>query len=379
MIAASGADLTIFAVVVLVRLIAPLFIFRFPLPAIVVCLVVDAADQTIFQQFTDLDLTSYQGYDKALDVFYLTIAYISTFRNWSHPAGLAVAAFLWYYRLIGVTLFELTDWRPLLLIFPNTFEYFFIFFEIVRTKWNSARLSTKQVVLAAAAIWVFIKLPQEYWIHIAQLDTTDFLKQDVFGVAVTDSWATALTNRPAVTALLLAVIVGLIVLATRLWRRLPPADHPFTVDADKMDAGIAPATSTVNWKAGLLEKIVLIFLVLVIFSEGIPQLSATIPRILLAVVVIVSANAVLGEVLRRNHLFARAWSSVGLAFVATTLLNFGIFLVLQWIVPSDDDGASRGAIALYLLLLSLIITVFDRYHPRRRPSGLRKPQLAEVN
>ena len=95
MIAASGADLTIFAIVVLVRLLAPLLIFRFPLPAIIVCLVVDAADQTIFQQFTDLDLTSYQGYDKALDIYYLTIAYISTFRNWSHPAGLAVATFLW--------------------------------------------------------------------------------------------------------------------------------------------------------------------------------------------------------------------------------------------------------------------------------------------
>jgi hypothetical protein len=378
MIAASGADLTIFAIVVLVRLLAPLLIFRFPLPAIIVCLVVDAADQTIFQQFTDLDLTSYQGYDKALDIYYLTIAYISTFRNWSHPAGLAVATFLWYYRLIGVTLFELTDWRTLLLIFPNTFEYFFIFFEVVRTKWNTSRLSSKQVVLAAAAIWIFIKLPQEYWIHIAQLDTTDFLKEDVFGVEVTDSWATALTNRPAVTALLLAVIIGLLVLAVRLWRRLPPADHRFTVDADKMDAGPAPAVSTVDWKAGLVEKIVLIFLVLVIFSEGIPQLSATIPRILLAVVVIVIANAALGELLRRNQLFARAWGSVGLAFVATTVLNLGIFIVLQWIVPSNDDGASRGAIALYLLLLSLIITLFDRYHPQRRPSGLReKPSIIE--
>ena len=67
-----------------------------------------------------------------------------------------MATFLWYYRLIGVTLFEPTDWRPLLLIFPNTFEYFFIFFEIVRTKWNTNRLGTKQVVLAAAAIWIFL-------------------------------------------------------------------------------------------------------------------------------------------------------------------------------------------------------------------------------
>ena len=49
------------------------------------CLVIDAADQTIFQNHTDLDLTGYQGYDKALDVYYLAIAYLSTFRNWARP------------------------------------------------------------------------------------------------------------------------------------------------------------------------------------------------------------------------------------------------------------------------------------------------------
>ncbi len=234
MIAASTADLAVFAVVVLARLLVPLLILRFPLPAIVASLVIDAADQTIFQQLTDLDLTSYQGYDKALDIYYLSIAYISTFRNWRHPGALTVAAFLWYYRLVGVTLFELTEWRTLLLIFPNTFEYFFIFFEIVRTKWNSGRLSTRQVLQAAAAIWIVIKLPQEWWIHIAMLDFTDFMKEDVFGVAGTDSWGTAFGNRPIITLAIAVVLAAAIAVFVWWWRRLPTGDHDFTFDADRV-------------------------------------------------------------------------------------------------------------------------------------------------
>ena len=30
--------------------------------------------------------------------------------------------------------FELTQWRPLLVVFPNTFEYFFIGYEVVRLR-----------------------------------------------------------------------------------------------------------------------------------------------------------------------------------------------------------------------------------------------------
>ena len=93
-------------------------------------------DQTIFQLFTTLNLEGYQSYDKALDVYYLTIAYLSTLRNWKNLFGFELDRFLFYYRILGVALFELTQLRPLLVIFPNTFEYFFIFYEAVRLRWD---------------------------------------------------------------------------------------------------------------------------------------------------------------------------------------------------------------------------------------------------
>jgi hypothetical protein len=70
---ASRADFQTFAVVVLLRLLVPLGIPRYPLPAILAAFLLDGVDKTIYQRRTDLDLDFYQSYDKALDVYYLTI------------------------------------------------------------------------------------------------------------------------------------------------------------------------------------------------------------------------------------------------------------------------------------------------------------------
>ena len=183
--------------VILSRLLVPLLIIRFPLPAIIACLVIDAVDQTVFTAVApDADLTGYQTYDKALDIYYLVIAYISTLRNWTNRFALEVSRFLIYYRLVGVVLFELSGIREILFIFPNTFEYFFIFYESVRLFWDPRRMNNMLVVGAAAFIWIFIKLPQEYWIHIAQLDLTDFVQEDIFGVPAGTAWIDTFAAKP---------------------------------------------------------------------------------------------------------------------------------------------------------------------------------------
>ena len=125
-------------VVIGLRLLLPLTIPYFPLVGVVACLILDAVDQTIFQQFPAIPLDGYQSYDKALDIYYLTITYLSTFRNWTNQPAFRINQFLFYYRLVGVAAFELTQTRALLLVFPNTFEYFFIFYELVRMRWDPA-------------------------------------------------------------------------------------------------------------------------------------------------------------------------------------------------------------------------------------------------
>ena len=181
------------------RLVLPLFIPYFPVPALLACLILDSVDQSIFQQFPAIPLDGYQSYDKALDVYYLSVAYLSTLRNWTNQGAFRMSQFLYYYRMVGVVIFEMTQNRTILFIFPNTFEYFFLFVEAVRLGWDTKHMGRKTVILSAAAIWIFIKLPQEWWIHIAQLDMTDFIKETLFGVDATDSWSDG-DRQPAVGA-----------------------------------------------------------------------------------------------------------------------------------------------------------------------------------
>ncbi len=359
-------DQVVFLIVVLLRLGVPLLIPRFPVPAIVACLVIDAADQSIFQQFTDLDLDGYQGYDKALDVYYLTIAYLSTIRNWIDPFAFRTAQFLWYYRLVGVVLFELTGVRAVLIIFPNTFEYFFIFYEAVRLWWNPGRLTRRQIIGAAAFIWIVIKLPQEWWLHIAQLDVTDFLKEDVLGVPVDTSWGDALGQNLWFVGLI-AVLIGVAAFVIRtIARRAPDADWSMSFDVDAHLPATSPNPAVrpvpiVSWY--VFEKVALIALVTVIFAQVIPGSGASPLQITFGVAFVVVVNAAVSQWLSgRGH----SWKHVGGQFAAMLVANLLIVVVYLGVLRRSDTPIDESATAFFLLLLTLLVTLFDRFHRRRR-------------
>ncbi|HEX6868365.1 MAG TPA: hypothetical protein VF119_06150, partial [Candidatus Limnocylindrales bacterium] len=271
----SGDTIVLWAVVA-ARVLVPLAVFRFPLPAMLAALVIDGLDQTIFQTFTGLPLENYQSYDKALDVYYLSMAYLAMLRNWVSRDAFDVGRFLYYYRLVGVVIFEQTQIRAVLLLFPNTFEYFFDTYEAIRTRWDPRRLARNALIGIAAFIWIVIKLPQEWWIHVAELDATDLIKTGIFGVPADASWADAVAARPWVIVVLTIAIVALLVLARWLVvNRLPPADHPFTLDADSHQPQVAGEAIDRERRQiaehvvalELLEKVVLIGLVGIIFSR----------------------------------------------------------------------------------------------------------------
>ena len=361
----------IFLTVVLLRLGIPLLIPRFPLPAILGALVIDAADQTIFQQWTDLDLEGYQGYDKALDVYYLAIAYLATVRNWRDPFAYKVAAFLWYYRLVGVVLFELTDVRALLLIFPNTFEYFFIAYEAIRTRWNPLRLSRRAVIGMAAAIWIFIKLPQEWWIHIAQLDFTDFMKEDVLGVSVETTWGDAFSQNLWFVGLMIVLVVVLVIAARAGLRRAPEPDWSFTMS---VDTHLPPADASegvgrikvLSWYNA--EKIALMTLLLIVFAQVIPTNDAAPWQIAVGVTIIVGANAGLSQFL--VYRWSLNWSSLGRHLVATAALNLAIVVGYLALLRDSDRDINEAATLFFVFLLTLVVTLFDRFHLVRQGRAL---------
>ncbi|HYN33284.1 MAG TPA: hypothetical protein VES40_11715 [Ilumatobacteraceae bacterium] len=355
---AANTDTLVVIAILLVRLIVPLFIPRFPLPAILVCLVVDAADQTILQQATDFSLDRYQSFDKALDIYYLAIAYLTVFRNWTNGFGIIVAAFLWYYRLVGVLLFEILGYRWLLMAFPNTFEYFFIAYCVIQTRWNPLRMTHRAVIGLAAFIWIFIKLPQEWWIHVAQNDFTDFMKETVFGVEPTSSWSDAFSNRPGVLLALVLVIVGIAVVGWRMRKRLPTADWSFGLDMNRTDAVVRRVEPVpTSMRAAVLEKIALIALIGGIFANVL-EVETTGLKIVGATLLIVLANAGLSIWLARR---GNGWSSLALESVVLAIVNTTLLIAYAAIV---GDGEIDRSIALFFgLLLTVLIVLYDRYRP----------------
>jgi hypothetical protein len=350
--------------VVVARLVVPLFIPAYPLPAILAAMVLDGIDQTIFAATLDSDLAGYQTYDKALDVYYLAIAYVSTIANWVGGPTFVVGRFLWYYRLVGVALFESTGARWILFVFPNTFEYFFDAIEAFRIARNPIRLTLRAVIAIAAFIWIVIKLPQEWWIHIAQLDFTDFMKETVFGVPATTSWTDAIAASPLVAG---GLVVGAVLLIALAWwaarRYLPPPDWPPTFSADRQAEylGWPPrpkeAAPMATFDRTFVEKVVLLSLMTFIFSRMLPGVEGSPLQVALAVVLIIGASTIVSQWLARH---AVRWRSVAIEFVAMTAVNAAIGIGIGILLPGDGPAPPLLEFLFLVAVLSLIVVLFDR-------------------
>jgi hypothetical protein len=369
----DAGDWFVILLVIGLRLIVPLFIPLFPLPAVILSLIIDGVDQTVFQTFTNAPLEGYQSYDKALDIYYLTIAFLSTFRNWENLQAFDVSRFLFFYRLIGVVLFESIQLRALLLFFPNTFEYFFIFMEAVRTRWNPKRMAAAGVVLSMWAIWVFIKIPQEYWIHIAKLDTTDAIKAQVFGVSPESTWGEAVANNPlGVLGMVFAVLLLVYVIRKVSAGAVPPAHHTgisLRIRTSDLDVTEAEARAAMQARAqqiiqqGFWEKVALVTLTGMIFTHILPGVGASTLQLFSGTLILVFVLTVVSEWLQRRGV---DWQSTLVQFIVTLIVSGVTVWAMTWALPGSwfrIPQEARWGVAFLVLLMSLIVTLYDRFRP----------------
>jgi hypothetical protein len=347
-------DQTVVVAIVAARLLIPLAIPRFPL-VVVVALVIDAVDQTLLAALTDVDTGesgSYQSVDKALDIYYLSIAYLAAMRNWTSDPAFRVARFLFYYRLVGVVLFELTDTRLMLLLFPNTFEFFFIAYELVRLRFQPSRFSARSWVLTAAGLWVFVKLPQEYWIHIAKLDFTDTVRDyPAFGVGV-----------------VVVLLVAAFVLVRVVFPRIPAPDWPWRFAADRLPASLTEMHARYARRlerGGVLtsdafEQICLLGLICIIFASILPGVDATILQVVLAVAAVVVANAAISVAAARRGGFGPT-SAAGryAALLATNV----VLIYLANALLADRRTFELGIGLFFGFLITTLIWLYDAFRP----------------
>src|SRR5262249_47508104 len=164
----------------------------------------------------------------------------------------------------------------------------------LRTRWEPERWSGRFWLYVAGGLWVFVKLPQEYWIHVAKLDFTD-----------------AVVDHPWFGALCL---LGLGVLAWVVWFEVRPR-MPEPLAGWRFTAPPIPATprrraAGVPWRE-LAEKSILLTLLAVILEEILPSVHLSALDIALGAVALVAANLAIAS-----------WRGRGVHFVLLLPMNF---------------------------------------------------------
>lgn len=166
-------------IVIGLRLLIPLLILWRPLPGSILAMVLDALDVVIVEFFGEGGMgPHYHNIDKLLDTYYLSLQAVVAWR-WEDQKLRLVALVLFFYRMIGVVVFEISGWRPTMFVFPNLFENWFLFVLVRNRFFPGLRLDTwKQV-----AIWLVIlyipKVVQEYVLHVAQAQPWGWIKEQL--------------------------------------------------------------------------------------------------------------------------------------------------------------------------------------------------------
>ncbi len=155
-------------VVIFLRLAVPPVILRHPLGGLIACMVLDTFDVALVEilggdSFGGATI-SYHSLDKFLDTYYLGFAAVVS-QRWTDPLLRRTSFVLFFHRAIGVALFEATGWRTLLLLFPNIFEYFFLFVVLTAGPLRRFRIQTVPHLAIVLLVVGIPQLAREYVFH----------------------------------------------------------------------------------------------------------------------------------------------------------------------------------------------------------------------
>jgi len=163
-------------VVITMRIVIPLMILKRPLAGGIIAMLLDAFDVVIVELFGEGGMGEhYHSIDKILDLYYLTLELIVAL-SWVQRIPRLTAVGLYVYRLAGVILFELTQIRAVLFLFPNLFEHWFLFYLIRNRFFPNIRLDTWRQTIVWLVILYIPKLGQEYLLHVAEAQPWDWVK-----------------------------------------------------------------------------------------------------------------------------------------------------------------------------------------------------------
>ncbi len=149
-----------------VRVLGSLPVLRWAFAGATIAILVDLSDLFLFNLLGGGGLPGYyQRFDKVLDLVYM-VTFLMVALRWR---GLAreIAVALFAFRMVGFVLFEAADSRAVLLLFPNVFEFWFLYVAAV-LHWRPAHVvGSREAVLVLVPLTA-AKLFQEYALHNAR-------------------------------------------------------------------------------------------------------------------------------------------------------------------------------------------------------------------
>jgi hypothetical protein len=173
--------------VIAIRLVVPLTILRWPLAGGLLAMLLDATDVVLVDAIARALGQAgefgpfYAQIDKWLDTYYLAIEAIVV-RRWPDVLLRRTAWALFGWRLIGVIAFEVTAIRPLLVVFPNLFENFYLYV-LITSRWASRLVPRRGVEVALVLVALLVpKEVQEWVLHWEELHPWQWLRETLFGI-----------------------------------------------------------------------------------------------------------------------------------------------------------------------------------------------------
>lgn len=175
-------------IVIAVRVILPLSIFRWPLVGGIASMIVDALDVILVDIIANLIGeepgfgSNYQEIDKPLDLYYLTFEFIVSLRWATLARNTSIALFA--LRVVGMIAFTLTGARILLFIFPNLFENWYLYY-LITVRWYPRLVPANARQLAIVLVALYIpKIAQEYVLHFAEFKPWSTFKDTFLALRV---------------------------------------------------------------------------------------------------------------------------------------------------------------------------------------------------
>ena len=144
----------------LYRVLGSLPVLRWPFAGALVAMLADLCDLFLMDWLGGI--RNYQALDKWCDQVYLA-AFLVVALRWPKPQR-TIAASLYAYRLVGFGLFELTQARAVLVLFPNLFEFWFVFVASLPHWRKDYTLNNRNILLVVLPL-LFLKESQELVLH----------------------------------------------------------------------------------------------------------------------------------------------------------------------------------------------------------------------